>query len=117
MGVVGIGHVALQIRDLDEATAFLARLGFAPISRPDVVVPGAWLQAGDAQIHLVVEPGLDVTSTQHVALQVDDVEALATALEAEGVDVFRSPHIAGAGHQAFLRDPTGNLIELNQPES
>jgi hypothetical protein len=25
--------------------------------------------------------------------------------------------MAGAGHQAFLHDPSGNFIELNQPET
>jgi hypothetical protein len=26
------------------------------------------------------------------------------------------PFIPGAGHQALLHDPFGNLLELNQPE-
>ena len=31
--------------------------------------------------------------------------------------VFRGDHIAGAGHQAFLHDPFGNFLELNQPDT
>jgi glyoxylase I family protein len=30
--------------------------------------------------------------------------------------VHRVPLIAGSGHQAFLHDPFGNMVELNQPE-
>jgi hypothetical protein len=32
------------------------------------------------------------------------------------VTVHRIPHIEGAGHQAFLHDPWGNFVELNQPD-
>ena len=46
----------------------------------------------------------------------DDIEAAVTDLLERGVEVHRLPHIAGSGHQAFLHDPFGNLIELNQPE-
>ena len=27
------------------------------------------------------------------------------------------PHMQGAGRQAFLHDPSGNFVELNQPET
>jgi glyoxylase I family protein len=50
-----------------------------------------------------------------VALEVDDLDALIGALETAGLKVGRIPETIGAGHQAFLQDPTGNLIELNQP--
>ena len=108
-------HVALAVRDLDEALAFYAQLGFSPLARPDFGVPGAWLQVGSAQIHLTVEPDLAVRTANHVALEVDDLDSVIGALEIAGVKVGRIPETIGAGRQAFLQDPTGNLIELNQP--
>jgi hypothetical protein len=39
-----------------------------------------------------------------------------TDLQEQGVEVHRIPFIPGAGHQAFLHDPFGNMLELNQPE-
>ena len=108
-------HVALAVRDLDEALTSYAHLGFSPLDRPDFGFRGAWLQAGSAQIHLTVEPDLAVRTANHVALEVDDLDGVVTGLEAAGVKVGRIPEISGAGHQAFLQDPTGNLIELNQP--
>jgi predicted enzyme related to lactoylglutathione lyase len=38
-------------------------------------------------------------------------------LEAAGVKVRVSNYVPGAGRQAFLRDPSGNRIELNQPDA
>jgi glyoxylase I family protein len=108
-------HVALAVRDLDEAVAFYAHLGFSPLPRPDFGFPGAWLQAGAAQIHLTVEPDLAVRTANHLALEVDDLDGVMGALEAAGLKVGRIPETPGAGQQAFLQDPTGNLIELNQP--
>jgi catechol 2,3-dioxygenase-like lactoylglutathione lyase family enzyme len=108
-------HVALAVRDLDEALAFYSHLGFSPLERPDFGFPGAWLQAGSAQIHLTLEPELAVRSGNHLALEVDDLAQVMGDLEAAGLKVGRIPETPGAGLQAFLQDPTGNLIELNQP--
>jgi glyoxylase I family protein len=108
-------HVALAVRDLDEALSFYGHLGFAPITRPDFGFPGAWLQAGGAQIHLTVEADLSVKTANHVALEVDGIEDVVAGLESAGLRVGLLPEVGGAGRQAFVQDPTGNLIELNQP--
>jgi catechol 2,3-dioxygenase-like lactoylglutathione lyase family enzyme len=53
----------------------------------------------------------------HFALRVGDVDAAIEEIRAAGVRVDPIPHTAGAGKQAFLRDPAGNVIEHNQPDS
>ena len=55
-------------------------------------------------------------AANHFAIRVDDIDAAVTDLQERGVEVHRVPLIAGAGYQAFLHDPFGNLLELNQPE-
>jgi catechol 2,3-dioxygenase-like lactoylglutathione lyase family enzyme len=52
----------------------------------------------------------------HFAIRVDDIDAAVSDLHEQGVEVQRFPCIPSAGHRAFLYDPFGNLIELNQPE-
>ena len=51
----------------------------------------------------------------------DDAErraaATASELEERGITVNRVGLVAGAGRQAFLADPDGHQIELNQPGS
>ena len=50
-------------------------------------------------------------------MQVGDLDAAVAAIEAHGVKVRKTGlTFPGAGYQAFVRDPSGNLIELNQPE-
>lgn len=55
-------------------------------------------------------------AANHFAIRVDDIDAAVTDRQEQGVEVHRAPLIPGAGRQAFLHDPFGNLIELNQPE-
>jgi catechol 2,3-dioxygenase-like lactoylglutathione lyase family enzyme len=90
-------------------------LGFAELPRPAVPVPGAWFQAGDQQIHVAQVATHEAPRRNHFALEVADVDAVVAALTEAGIDVRHSPPLAGAGRQAVLRDPAGNVIELNQP--
>lgn len=116
--IVGVHHVNLMVDDLDAATRFYTEvLGFTPTDRPDFGFPGAWFRMGAHQLHLQTVPEALERSGQHFALEVSDIDAAVAALEAHGVEVFRLDAFAsqGAGRQAFLNDPAGNLIELNQP--
>jgi catechol 2,3-dioxygenase-like lactoylglutathione lyase family enzyme len=112
--VKAVQHVALSVDDLDAALRFYALLGFDPISRPDFGFPGAWLQTGDAQIHLIEVTDPAPHDSNHVALWVDDVDAAVEHLRSHGLKVS-SPSPVGDGRQSFLKDPAGNLIELNEP--
>ena len=117
MGAVkpaGIHHVAVCVRDVAEARRFYTeKLGFTLADRPEVLGPGAWLDGGGQQVHLMASdasPG-----PGHFAIRVDDLDAAVADLEVAGVEVRRIPPIPGAGRQAFLHDPSGNFVELNQP--
>lgn len=115
MNVVGVHHVSIGVRDVDAAVDFYRLLGLTSLARPDFGFPGAWLQAGDQQVHLigteVVPPGLE----NHYAFQVEDLEACLSELAAHDVEARRSSTV-GAGRQAFIQDPSGNIVELNQPD-
>ena len=117
MKPAGIHHVAICVRNVDEAKDFyVEKLGFTVAPRPDVIGPGVWLDGNGAQVHLM-EIQETVPAIQHFAIRVDDLDAAATDLEQAGVKVSRTDYIPGAGRQAFLHDPSGNFIELNQPDS
>ncbi|MEM9748397.1 MAG: VOC family protein, partial [Actinomycetota bacterium] len=51
---------------------------------------------------------------QHFAVGVDDLDAAIAAINACGVEVSAPTHVGDVARQAFLKDPTGNLVELNQ---
>ena len=116
MDVLGLHHVNVNVHSLPEALEYYVDgLGFAVLERPDFDFAGAWLAMGEHQLHLVVDPAAAIDPQQHFALQVVDLDACCASLDARGVEYRRSPAIAGAGRQAFLRDPSGNRIELNEP--
>jgi catechol 2,3-dioxygenase-like lactoylglutathione lyase family enzyme len=117
MQTTGLHHVAISVRDLEPAVRFYGDvMGFEQIDRPDFGFPGAWFQAGDHQIHLMEMADAAPDPRQHYALRVVDLDAAMAAITAAGGVVKPSlPVVAGAGRQAFVRDPSGNRIELNEP--
>ena len=57
-GLGGIHHVSLNVDDAEAGRAFYQDvLGLALLERPDLGIPGYWLDAGDFQIHLIEIPG------------------------------------------------------------
>jgi glyoxylase I family protein len=113
--VRGIHHVSLNVRDVDAALRFYTgALGLARRDdRPGFGFGGAWLDAGPQQIHLI-EADVPAALGQHLALQVDDLDAVVAELRSQALDVS-DPSPVGTGRQAFLTDPSGNLVELHQP--
>ena len=117
MNVVGVQHVAIGVHDVAESIEFYGWLGMTVNpARPEFGFPGAWLFAGQQQVHLLESPKKAPGAENHFALIVDDLEACLADLSARGVDVSNRMHVPGAGKQAFLKDPSGNVIELNQPD-
>jgi catechol 2,3-dioxygenase-like lactoylglutathione lyase family enzyme len=120
MEVVGIHHVNIQVRDLDEARAFYEGvLGLRVLERPPFPTPGVWYALGGQQLHLGVADAHVGPVRQHFAIHVPDLEAAVSSIEARGGTglVQRAVgHYPGAGRQANVRDPSGNLIELNEPD-
>ena len=113
----GVHHVSLNVSDAEASGRFYVdALGLEPLERPDFGVPGHWLALPDGrQVHLIEVDGWVGPDGQHVAFRVDDIDRAREELVSRGVDVSDPFEVPGAGRQAFLKDPDGNLIELNQP--
>lgn len=115
----GLNHVSFPVRDLERALVFYRDLlGLEPMPRPSFPFAGAWLRAGDAQVHLIVpfegmELGLPPPTLNplagHVAFSIDDYDAVLTTLRARGLEVLEAGRESG---QMWVRDPDGHLIEL-----
>ena len=116
MEFAGVHHVSLNVGDLEQTARFYTEiLGLKVLPRPDFGFPGMWLDAGAQQIHLIQVDQHAAPEGQHFALRVEDGDAAARELTGKGVKGRGPFEIPGAGRQCFLRDPSGNLIELNQP--
>ncbi len=115
MTVTGVHHVSLNVADVEAALAFyVGGLGLTVRDdRPNLPFGGAWLDAGQEQIHLIrADPPHD--HGQHFAFAVDDLDAIVAALRQQSVQVS-APKPIGSGRQAFCHDPAGNRVELHEP--
>ena len=109
-------HAAVLVTDLDRAKAFYGRvLGLTEKPRPNFDFPGAWYDLGECELHLMVTlealPAAERRPRRdyHVSFQVEDLEAAKRALEEAGLPTRESSSGRGS---IFVRDPDGNLIEL-----
>jgi catechol 2,3-dioxygenase-like lactoylglutathione lyase family enzyme len=114
MKPLAVHHVSLNVEDVEAALQFYTgTLGLEQrTDRPDFPFGGAWLDIGGQQVHLIegtTPPG----HGQHFAILVDNLDDTVAELRGEGVEVS-DPRPVGTSRQAFVSDPSGNLIELHQ---
>jgi len=115
--MAGIQHVSIGSHDVAKSIEFYEWFGLSVVpTRPDFGVGGAWLQAGDQQVHLIATDKQTPGSENHFAFIVDDLDKCLAELAAHDIKAYRAPHTVGAGYQAFINDPSGNVVELNQPD-
>jgi catechol 2,3-dioxygenase-like lactoylglutathione lyase family enzyme len=122
MRVCAILHASLVVSDLARSRVFYEELlGLTQNhTRPQMPFEGIWYDAGpNQQIHLMQLPnpeaGLQRPAhggrDRHVALAVDDIEALRLELENSGINYTRSQ----SGRPViFCRDPDDNALEFIQ---
>jgi catechol 2,3-dioxygenase-like lactoylglutathione lyase family enzyme len=113
-----LSHVSFAVRDLARAMRFYRDLlGLEPIPRPDFGFPGAWLAAGDVQIHLIEVPaGTEVGTPSPVLTPIANHTAFVVADHADTVARLRGLGLeivdGGAMGQSWVQDPDGNVIEF-----
>lgn len=114
MRPLAVHHVSINVADVDAALHFYVDLlGLTPRrDRPDFGFRGAWLDAGGQQVHLIEGAPPDGAG-QHFAVLVEDLDDTIGELRGRGLDVTDASPV-GANRQAFLHDPSGNLVELHE---
>ncbi len=118
-----IQHVTLMVTDLHAARDFyLQELGFTERRVSGLDYPGAFLIINDHQeLHLAELPDAAPSFRGHFCLRVPDFSALFYRMKALGrLDAApwgRIRELPNHSLQLYLRDPSGNLIELtSEPE-
>lgn len=116
---IKIHHASLIVADANTALRFYRDiLGMkVSVSRPNLSFPGAWLDIGAQQIHLLELPNPDPITNRpehggrdrHIAINVNHIDELSNALKKAGVPFTLSQ----SGRRAlFCRDPDGNALEF-----
>ena len=131
MDDVFLHHVSLTTKDLPKAISFYRDvLGFSQIERPAFPLGGAWLNAGEVEIHLIDFLQGSFRNTKsvgtddvHFAMRVKDFEAMIKKLDQNGYDedldaadnkrlIIKRKSMAGYS-QLYIMDPDSHLIEIN----
>ena len=120
MRTSGINHVSVHALDLETSVRFYVELLDAELlDTPNFGVPVQWLALGSTQLHLF-EREAQALSHHHFAITVEDLEPVYR--RAEAMDAFERESYAhhiielpGDVAQTYVRDPAGNLMEIDTP--
>lgn len=127
--LTGVAHIGIRVANFERSRDFYALLGFQLTGGPYPPEPVAILRhPGGIEINLIVnakptegphnmlmdEP-VKYTGYTHIALSCRSIEQAEADLAKAGVKLSGGPTTFPDGHRAiFVRDPDGNVIELNQ---
>ena len=111
-----LNHIAIEVNDIPDALAFyLDVLGLTELSTPDDVKESGirWIDLKNGQaLHLVENRDATSANIAHFAITVDDVEVWRTYLNGRGVELFSPKIELYNAERFFLKDPSGNRLEL-----
>jgi predicted enzyme related to lactoylglutathione lyase len=114
--ITGVDFVAVPAQDFEASVHFYGTvLGLPPVKRWGDM-PGAEFQAGNLTLAIMEPTAFGQEFRPHglpIALQVDDVAAVRSHLEAQGVQFVTDMIDSGVCHQAMFLDPAGNGLGLH----
>ena len=123
MRATGFTHVSIHAYDLEESTRFYVDVfGMRRVPAPDFEHPVVWLEVGDQQLHLFLRdtPGARVPPHRPRRRRLRG-GLHASPLERGLFDRDAwSPNVRvlnDGAVQMYLRDPAGNLVEVNWPDA
>ncbi|MDH5544604.1 MAG: VOC family protein [Gammaproteobacteria bacterium] len=119
MLITDLHHISFIVSDTKKSLAFYCDILELQVDekRPDLGYPGAWINIGSYQLHLLELPNPDPTQgrpqhggrDRHAAFKVDDFARLLQVLENHRIEYT----LSRSGRQAlFCRDPDGNALEF-----
>jgi catechol 2,3-dioxygenase-like lactoylglutathione lyase family enzyme len=116
-----LNHVSVHANDMEESLRFYTEVfGMERLPSPDFSEHVEWLRLGEQQLHLFKRE-TPAPEFHHIALDVDDFEAAYLKAKELGVLEERSfgasvRELPGGAVQMYIRDPAGNLVEVDWPD-
>jgi YD repeat-containing protein len=121
MRATGFNHVSIHAVDLEKSVRFYTEVfGMERIPTYNFAFPVQYLRLGDLQLHLF-QRDADAPAFHHIGINVDDFETAYECVHALGIaetdsffeDMYELPD---GSVQMYMRDPAGNLIEIDWPD-
>ena len=106
---------------MEESLRFYTEIfGMERVPSPDFDLHVEWLRLGQQQLHLF-KRDTPAPEFHHLALDVDDFEAAYLKAKELGLfddDAFGASvrELPGGAVQMYIRDPAGNLVEVDWPD-
>jgi YD repeat-containing protein len=121
MRAKGFTHTSIHAEDPEASARWYEELfGLERIPAPNFGHTVLWLRVGDLQLHLFQRPQATAPQWHHIGIDVDDFDAVLSRAEELGAvdtDAWASARVLPSGEvQAYLRDPSGNLVEVDWPD-
>jgi lactoylglutathione lyase len=116
-----INHVSIHADDLEESVRFYVEVfGMERLPSPNFDMPVEWLRLGDQQLHLFRRE-TPAPQFHHLAFDVDDFEGVYRRAQELGIVDRRTlapdvRELPDGSVQMYLRDPAGNLVEIDWPD-
>lgn len=126
-GVLGpllkrVNHYAITVNDVGKSLDFYVNvLGLQQIRRPNFDRHGAWLTAGNLEIHLIKGPPsvpqTDSLIVSHLSFESDDIMECQRRLKASNCSFTQNVSVPNKNQttivtQFFMKDPDGYHIEI-----
>lgn len=126
--ITGLGHIGVFVKDIEKSIEFYTDvLCFdcyhrAEVPGDDGVTRVAFVKSGTCDIELVQFPATPEKNdgpVDHIALAVDDIEAVMARLTEKGIafeteSPIHLPMVFDGIRYIFFRGPDGEHLELNQ---
>ena len=118
----GFTHVSVHAHDLEESARFYEEVfGMEEVPSPGFPFPVRWLAVGDLQVHLFLSDD-EAPRGHHFGLDVDDFEAVYRRAREKDVQIkegyfSKIYELPDGAAQLYLRDPAGNMVEVNYPDA
>lgn len=118
----GFTHVSVHAHDLEESARFYEEVfGMEEVPSPGFPFPVRWFRVGDLQLHLFPSDD-EAPGGHHFGLDVEDFEAVYRRAREKDVQIkegyFSNIYeLPDGAVQLYLRDPAGNMVEVNYPDA
>ena len=116
--IIGLSHIGIFVKNIDVSIDFYKRLGFSLDNEESPHVRLAFMSAGTCLIELIEQKDNQRSAgvVDHVAMEVDDVEAAVARANANGINIdaskIASVPIMGGIRHVFFAGPDDERLEF-----
>jgi lactoylglutathione lyase len=119
VNIKGLAHIGVFTADIAKSVDFYTRLGFTLDKEEDIGIKLAFLSAGSCLIELIGHTDAAARTdgrVDHIAMEVEDIDAAITAAVANGIVIdpstIASVPILGGVRNVFFTGPDGERLEF-----